>query len=193
MVAQAVEGRRREFGTVRHCARAALGELGFAPAPLLPGERGAPRWPDGVVGSMTHCRGYRAAAVARDADVVTIGLDAEPDEPLPSEGVAELIVLPEERVMLRRLAAQQPGICWDRLLFSAKESVYKAWFPLTGCWLDFTEATIRIDPVARSFTARLLVPGPLVAGSRMAGFDGSWLARDGLLVTAVAVHRNSLR
>ena len=63
-VSRAVRKRRLEFDTVRHCARQALGELGYSPAPLLKGEWGEPQWPKGIVGSMTHCQGYRAAAVA---------------------------------------------------------------------------------------------------------------------------------
>jgi len=78
VIAKAVDKRRREFSTVRHCARLALAMLGLPRSPLLPGERGAPQWPVGVVGSMTHCAGYRAAAVARASDMVTIGIDAEP-------------------------------------------------------------------------------------------------------------------
>ncbi|HEV2087835.1 MAG TPA: 4'-phosphopantetheinyl transferase superfamily protein, partial [Cryptosporangiaceae bacterium] len=72
------------------------------------------------------------------------------------------------------------------LLFSAKESVYKAWAPLTGTFLDFDGAEIRIDPKTATFTARLLVPGAdVVAG---AGYElhGRFVARDGLLATAVA-------
>ncbi len=71
LLAQAVEKRPLEFTTVRHCARVALGRLGVPAAPILPGEHGAPQWPEGIVGSMTHCAGYRAAVVARSADVVT--------------------------------------------------------------------------------------------------------------------------
>ncbi len=89
-VARAVEGRRREFTTVRHCARAALARLGVGPSAITKGDRGAPRWPEGVVGSMTHCAGYRGAAVARTADLTAIGIDAEPNEPLPA-GVLDLI------------------------------------------------------------------------------------------------------
>lgn len=63
-VAQAVESRQREFATVRYLARRALGRLGRPAAPILPNRRGAPQWPDGIVGSMTHCAGYRAAAVS---------------------------------------------------------------------------------------------------------------------------------
>jgi 4'-phosphopantetheinyl transferase EntD len=184
VVARAVESRRREFATVRACARSALARLGLPPAAILPGPRGAPQWPDGVVGSMTHCAGYRAAAIARAAEVLTIGVDAEPDEPLPP-GVLDLIALAPEKDRVASLAAAAPGTCWDRLLFSAKESVYKAWFPLTARWLDFSEAMITIEPLAGTFTAQLLVPGPEADNRVIDKFSGRWLARDGLVVTAI--------
>lgn len=186
VVARAVDKRRREFTTARGCARAALARLGLPPSPILPGERGAPQWPAGVTGSITHCDGYRAAAVARLRDVVTVGVDAEPDGPLP-DGVLDLVSLDGERDQLRELAATAPSVCWDRLLFSAKEAVYKAWFPLTGRWLDFTEATVAIDPAAGTFAASLLVPATGADGRQLAGFSGRWLARRGLVLTAIAV------
>ncbi|HEY6480768.1 MAG TPA: 4'-phosphopantetheinyl transferase, partial [Streptosporangiaceae bacterium] len=83
VIGRAIEKRRREFTTARACARAALARLGQPPVAILPGERGAPGWPPGIVGSITHCAGYRAAAVARVSQVLAIGLDAEPDLPLP--------------------------------------------------------------------------------------------------------------
>ncbi|WP_341717398.1 4'-phosphopantetheinyl transferase superfamily protein [Micromonospora sp. FIMYZ51] len=185
VIARAVQKRRREFSTVRDCARRALGQLGLAPAPILPGVRGAPVWPDGVVGSMTHCDGYRGAALARSTEIASIGVDAEPHAPLP-EGVLDAIALPDERVRTATLTAGQPTICWDRLLFSAKESVYKAWFPLTGRWLGFEEADIELDP-AGTFVARLLVPGPLLGGKPVSSFHGRFLIDQGLLLTTIAV------
>ncbi|WP_327159478.1 4'-phosphopantetheinyl transferase family protein [Streptomyces zaomyceticus] len=187
VVGGAVAARCREFASVRSCARRALGGLGLPPVPLLPGAGGAPRWPEGVVGSMTHCRGYRAAAVARGTDLLAIGCDAEPNEPLPSPGTLELVSLPQERVWLREFTARRPAVSWDRLLFSAKESVYKTWFPLTGRPLDFDEAVITPDPVAGTFRAELLVPGPVVDGVRITAFDGRWCAGNGLVVTAIGL------
>ncbi len=185
-IAGAVEKRRREYGTVRHCARTALRELGVAPVPILSGGRREPLWPPGVVGSLTHCMGYRAAAVGRDREVHTIGIDAEPHQPLTAE-VLGLIALDGERAHLEELAATDGRTRWDRLLFCAKEAVYKAWFPLTLGWLGFEQAAVTIDPVELTFSARLLVPGPLVDGERLTGFDGRWVVRHGLVVTAVAL------
>lgn len=79
--------------------------------------------------------------------------------PLPNHGMLDLIASHEERVRLRHLAAGKPGVSWDRLLFSAKESVYKTWFPLARRWLGFGSADVVIDAAGGTFTARLLVPG----------------------------------
>jgi 4'-phosphopantetheinyl transferase EntD len=186
LVAGAAVKRRLEFTTARHCARRALDALGVPAAPLLPGERGAPRWPDGVVGSITHCPGYRAAAVARASQLLALGLDAEPDAPLP-DGVLPRVTIPSERARLRALTAAAPGTSWDRLLFSAKEATYKAWYPLTGRWLGFEDADVTVDPAGGTFQVRLLVPGPVVDGTPLTAFRGRWLAEGGLLVAVVAV------
>ncbi|MET9833578.1 4'-phosphopantetheinyl transferase superfamily protein [Streptomyces sp. NPDC006385] len=191
VVVQAVAKRRREFAVVRSCARRAMEKLGVPPRPILPGERGAPGWPAGLAGSMTHCDGYGAAALVRTCDLASLGIDAEPHQTLP-EGVLPAVALPAEADRLRRLAGDHPEVHWDRLLFSAKESVYKAWFPLTGKWLDFAEADIDVfadpgEPHSGGFRARLLVPGPCVGDRRLDHFEGRWTVQRGLVATAVSV------
>lgn len=186
IVRQAVDKRRREFTTARWCARQAMVKLGRPAGPVLPGTRGEPQWPAGLVGSITHCDGYRAAVLAESEVITTVGIDAEPNQPL-TPGVLKAVSLPDERVRLETLRREHPEVHWDRLLFSAKESVYKAWFPLTSRWLDFEDADITIDPMAGTFEARLRVTGPRLRGRKLTGFSGRWLARNGLVVTAIAV------
>jgi 4'-phosphopantetheinyl transferase EntD len=164
-VARATESRRREFATGRACARAALARLGYPAVAVPRGPRGDPVWPEGLVGSITHCAGYRAAAVALADDVLSLGIDAEPDEALPDPGMLELIALAEERARLGELAAALPGTGWDRLLFSAKESVYKAWFPLARRWLGFESAHVSIDQDQGAFTARVVGAAPPGGGA----------------------------
>ena len=171
-------GRRQQYTIARTCGRLALRRLGLPEAPILRGASREPVWPAGVVGSLTHCAGYCAAAVARDSDVAAVGIDAEPHGPLP-RGVLERIAIAPERDWLR--GAGDAGVCFDRVLFSAKESVYKAWFPLARRWLGFHDAHVEIDPAAGTFRVRLLVPGPV------AGFDGRYVVARGLIVTAVTV------
>jgi len=185
-VARAVDARRRAFTTARGCARRALADLGIGPVPIPRGDGRAPRWPAGVVGSITHCDGYRAAAVARASELAALGIDAEPGGPL-KPAVLRRVASDEEVASLEALACAHPGVPWDRLLFSAKESVFKAWSPLTGRWLGFEDAVVAIDPAAGTFTARLLVEGPALDGTPLRQFDGRWTAARGLVVTAVAV------
>jgi enterobactin synthetase component D / holo-[acyl-carrier protein] synthase len=182
--------RRAEFTAGRLCARTALARLGVPAAPLLPGRAGEPQWPAGVAGSITHCAGYRACAVALAADVAAIGIDAEPDAQLPA-GLVEAVAGGPERAWIRRQmaaapAAAVPTVCWDRLLFSAKEAVCKLWYPLTGQWLAPREVVV-FAAATGTFSAHLPGPGgPGLPGDRPATrMTGRWLARGGLIVTAV--------
>jgi 4'-phosphopantetheinyl transferase EntD len=182
VVALAVAGRRREFATGRLCARRALARLGVRPVAILPGAGGEPVWPPGVVGSITHCAGYRAAAVAWADDVPSLGIDAEPHHPLP-DGVLDAVASADEQHRLHRLAAIDPHVHWDRVLFSAKESVYKAWYPHAGEMLDYDEADVTLQRDG-TLAARLLVPGPDLDGHRITGFTGRWHIESGLVITA---------
>jgi 4'-phosphopantetheinyl transferase EntD len=175
--------RRRDFAAGRHCARRALARVGVPPQPILSGPDREPRWPDGLVGSITHCDGYAAAAVARRADVAALGIDAEPHDALP-DGVLRLVAGEAERSWI---ASADAGTCWDRVLFSAKESVFKAWFPLAGRWLGFRDAVVSFTPRSGRFRAELVAPPAEVGIGSLTGFDGRFMVRDGLVLTAVVV------
>lgn len=187
-ISGAVEQRRREFATVRACARTALARLGVPAAPIPRGQRGAPQWPTGVVGSMTHCEGYRAAAVALARDVAAIGIDAEPNSALPKE-VLGLVSHPQERLQVDELASSCAGVHWDRLLFCAKEAVFKAWYPATRRELDFQDAVITIDASRGLFTARLLMEELVLDGRAIRELPGRWLSENGLLATSITIPR----
>jgi 4'-phosphopantetheinyl transferase EntD len=173
---QVSDKRRREFTAGRICARRALADLGHPPAPILPGPDRAPLWPHGVLGSITHCDGYCAAAVASKGTFAAIGIDAEPDAALPQD-LFEHITLAKERTWL---CEQPAALNWARVLFSAKESVFKAWFAMTGQWLDFADACVTIDPGNGCFRAEF------AAGAAPA-IDGRYSVRGGLVLTAIAI------
>ena len=187
LIARAVAKRRNEFVTVRHCARLALGELGVPPAPILKGDKGEPRWPDGIVGSLTHCEGYRGAVVGRTCRVRSVGIDAEPHGVLP-KGVLDAISLPDER---RDMAALPAELHWDRILFCAKEATYKAWFPLTHRWLGFVDALIVFDlggnPTSGGFVSRILIDGAAESGPPLDALSGRWSVQNGLVLTAIVL------
>ncbi|WP_433656669.1 4'-phosphopantetheinyl transferase Npt [Nocardia sp. CA-128927] len=189
LIAKAVEKRRRDFIGARHCARLALAELGEPPVAIGKGERGAPIWPRGIVGSMTHCDGYRAAALAHKMRFRSIGIDAEPHAALP-DGVLDSVSLPPEREWLNTTYS---GLHLDRLVFCAKEATFKAWWPLTARWLGFEEAHITFeiqdsteDSGHGTFHSELLVPGQTNDGGvPLISFDGRWLIADGFILTAI--------
>lgn len=146
-------------------------------------------WPRGIVGSLTHCDGYRAAALGHKLRFRSIGIDAEPHDTLP-DGVLDSVTLPQEREWLK---TTDSALHLDRLLFCAKEATYKAWFPLTLRWLGFEEAHIRFeiedcsaDSGHGSFRSELLVPGQTTDGGvPLRSFDGRWLITDGYILTAI--------
>jgi 4'-phosphopantetheinyl transferase EntD len=186
IIAHAVETRQRDFAAVRSCARACLGRLGYPQVPILPGLGGAPTWPAGVQGSMTHCAGYAAAAVSPHRRISAIGIDAEPDAPLP-DGVLDLIATAAEQDRLAMTQPEPDSPNFDRLLFSAKESVYKAWFPLVGEWLDHHEAEILLNPHNQTFKAQLSRNGLTVGGRHIRHLHGRWTRNQGILATAVVL------
>lgn len=177
-----------DFSRGRSCARAALKQLGLPPVPIVRGADREPLWPLGIVGSITHCRGYAAAAVARRERIATIGIDAEPHEKLP-EGVLAMVALPSEAAWIA--ANPHTLMCFDRLLFSIKECVYKAWFPLTGRWLGFEDVCVTIEPESESFEARFLVAGPVIDGIAVPAFRGRYRADAARLLCAIAVENDA--
>jgi 4'-phosphopantetheinyl transferase EntD len=135
---------------------------------------------------LTHCQGYAAAAVGLAPPIHAIGIDAEPDAPLP-DGVLDVVATPAELALLAGIAALENGPCWDRLLFSAKESVYKAWCPVVGTWLDPQETEIVFHPGSSAFTA-VLSRGGMTAGERpIARLEGRWTRQRETLVTALVL------
>lgn len=145
------------------------------------GAAGEPLWPAGFRGSITHCEGYVAVVAAAEGAVPCLGVDAEPAAALP-EGVLAEIALPGELRRLGRAARVQPAVAWDRLLFCAKEAVYKAWYPAEHTWLDFSDIEVWLGPRR----VRMLVRAP--TGGRVA-YRGRWLCAHGLLVVAVTGRR----
>lgn len=190
LIARSVAKRRNEFITVRHCARIALGQLGLPPVPILKGDKGEPCWPDGVVGSLTHCAGYRGAVVARSPVVRSVGVDAEPHDVLP-DGVLDAISLEAERRQIEAMAALPIGLHWDRILFCAKEATYKAWFPLTKRWLGFEDAHITFDVDGSGsvggFESAILVDGSTLSGPPLTALRGRWSVNRGLVLTAIVL------
>ena len=125
---------RRASGAARRVARELLSEFGYVDAALPKSASGAPIWPVGVVGSLAHDATVAIAAVARRDAIAALGIDIEPLEPFPLE--IDTVATARERRSL-------PGEPYaGRLLFAAKEAVYKAVHPLDGQRLEHHDVEV---------------------------------------------------
>lgn len=181
-IASAVPKRAVEFATGRWCARQALAQLGIHESPLLPNSDRAPVWPADIVGSITHTEGYCAAATGRRDRFAGIGIDAELDGRVGGE-LWPIVFTAGEIAWLGNLPAQErPTMA--TVLFSAKESFYKAQYPLTHAWLDFQAVTVSVRD--DSWTLNVVSPQGALQRLRLP-VSGRFAIRDRLVVTAIAI------
>ncbi|HLY80557.1 MAG TPA: 4'-phosphopantetheinyl transferase superfamily protein [Caulobacteraceae bacterium] len=159
-VAKAAPKRRREFAAGRACARQALSRLGLAPQAIPVGPGGAPIWPDGVVGSISHCEGFCCAVATRSGDVSGVGVDAEAAEALTPR-LRDFVCGPAEIAAFASLP-DGPALDWGKLAFSAKEAFYKAYHPKLGAFLAFHDVQVAFvleAPDRGAFSMTILHPG----------------------------------
>lgn len=134
-MARAIPKRRYEFAAGRRAARAAMVDLGLPETAIPQGPDRAPIWPAGLTGSIAHCDQVCIAAVSQSHR--SIGIDIEPATPL-ADDLIPLICTAAEQAWLpasgRGHVAKQ--------IFSAKEAVYKAQYPLTGRIIGFDDLNL---------------------------------------------------
>jgi 4'-phosphopantetheinyl transferase EntD len=176
--------RRREFTAGRVSARAALRRLGLPERPLLVNPDRTPRWPEGVTGSISHCRDYCAVVVAPRSRFAGLGLDVELADPL-EPALAARICRPGE---VERLAGVRPpgGTNWEKIVFSAKESTYKCYYPLARTFLGFHDVEVTLSPAESAFRAVLVrADAPPAAGARV--FHGRFSCDGARVFSGVAL------
>lgn len=138
----------------RLAAHAALGSLGVEPVALAREPTGAVTWPREVVGAIGHTHGLAVAVVGLSAQFHGVGIDVEKADRGIDDGTRRILTRPEEHGWLD---APPPLPAAPLLLLaSAKEVVFKAYFPPTQVRLRFTDAVI--EPTPTGFHARVLRP-----------------------------------
>jgi 4'-phosphopantetheinyl transferase EntD len=183
-VERAVPTRQREFATGRELARGLLTELGHADFTLLREEDRIPRWPDGVVGSITHAADLCAVAVARGRDYHGVGIDLEPDEAVDKD-IERVVCRDAEHDWVAAAGEDERGVrC--RIVFSVKEAVYKAFYPKTRQFWSFQDVTVAIDLDDGCYRARL--PG----GAGVDEVTGRVRRDGGWIVSTLAVSRGAM-
>jgi enterobactin synthetase component D len=187
---RAVPKRQAEFVAGRWCARLAMQQLGLEPVEVAIGKDRAPVWPPLGCGSITHAgpthdqSAIACCALAFASDYRGIGVDIE--NLLVETTVAEtqsLIIDAQERALLLAQDASWPWLM--TLVFSAKESLFKALYPSVGRYFDFLDARlVELDLPAQRIGFALKVP---LAPQLPAGFriDGQFVTRGQRLLTLI--------
>jgi len=179
-VSRAVQRRREEFSTGRVCARGALEALGAPGGEIPVGSSREPVWPAGYVGAITHDAGLCIAVARRPDRVSGIGIDLADSEPLPPE-VRTLVCTAEELSdPLIRDFAPADGF---KLVFSAKEALYKVLFPILRRFVDFQEVRVRLDPEQEAWRPEVLPPHRDALPARIS-LEGRFLVTDRHIVTS---------
>jgi 4'-phosphopantetheinyl transferase EntD len=160
--------RRRASGAARIVARDLLRELGAdAAAPLTRSPSGAPAWPEGVIGSLAHDDDFAVAAVARRGLLAGLGVDVEPGEPLPADLVGLVLNAAERREANADRVKQ-------RLVFVAKEAVYKAIHPLDGTPLEYADIEIALGEGRATLKDGRRLQLVTLAGERLVAVALAW-------------------
>lgn len=124
-------------GAGRMVARRLLASQGTENGVILRAASGEPVWPGPFLGSIAHDDEVAVVAVTRDRSYRALGIDVEPVEPLPEE-IFPLVVTERDNA-----GSIEPDLA-GRLIFSAKEAVYKAAFPSDREILDYEDITINL-------------------------------------------------
>ncbi len=184
-VAKAVLKRRQEYATGRYLARLAL-ERHFAinAFDLLASASRAPLWPDGISGSISHCN-TRAWVALAQAGGGSLGIDGEDRKTLDPD-LWRMVFTRAERTALSTL---DPGLRGQRALvmFSAKEALYKAQFPQSGCFMGFEDAEITLEEGGRFLACFKKSVGPFPEGLTV---SGQW-RQDEFTLTAIRLPAGS--
>lgn len=187
--------RVHQFTAGRHCAALALDRLGWPPAGLPRGVRGEPRWPEGIAGSITHDDGHAAAAVCRVGRVRAVGIDVQRSRAI-SPGVARRVCRPAELVAATELLgglgeAPRVLVSPETLLFSVKESVYKAWYPLTRLPLGFEDVEVLFDQETGGFGVGFCTERARVVATPLGTWRGRFDVKGWRVRTALVVERHA--
>ena len=137
-----VEKRKAEYLAGRYCAKVSLSQKGIDNFQVIIGADREPIWPNGVVGSITHSEKFASAIIADEKDYFGIGIDIEEIIPLDSiNQIKNVVVDHRESEIMKSTALPFNTIL--TLVFSAKESFFKATFPRIKRFLDFDAIKFR--------------------------------------------------
>ena len=178
--------RQSEFSQGRRCAHQALAKFKLESEPILRNtDSKEPCWPKGVLGSITHSGKNAAAAVGMSGDVSGIGIDLECLSRVVDFNISRQVCVEKELEWLKSLTPDQANLGL-RIIFSAKESIFKCLFPISKTYLYFKDATVTVDEANTEFTFTL---SRECSGITEVGFQhgGKFSIVEKMLLTAIYI------
>lgn len=153
--------------------------------PVLQGLQREPVWPEGVVGSISHTTGWAIAVTALRTDVTSLGIDLERIAGRQGIDISRRVCRPSELEWLAALSEAEQQL-YQLVIFSAKESVYKALYPLCKRVFGFHDLELQLDRVDKKFKGRLIVD---LSPQLRTGFvvSGGWSVAGQYLLSHVMV------
>tara|TARA_R110000764_G_scaffold147589_1_gene235512 strand:+ start:210 stop:896 length:687 start_codon:yes stop_codon:yes gene_type:complete len=134
--------RQETFLAGRLAVRHAQVQLNMFAKDIPKAEDGSPQWPNEYTGSISHTDNQAVAALLPQAQggIQYIGIDLEPLVNADKLDAACLIGLETELKILIAGGVEKPLLIL--LLFSLKESIYKALHPVVGAFFDFLDVEL---------------------------------------------------
>jgi 4'-phosphopantetheinyl transferase EntD len=145
--------RQRDFIAGRIATRNALRRLNIYNFPILVGKHRNPLFPKNIIGSISHTKDYCAVVISNNKNILSLGFDAETRDSKINDNMMDLICTKNEKIWLKQSNNYK---LYVKIIFSAKESIYKCYFPIIKEFLDFQDVEISINLVKNNFTFKIL-------------------------------------
>ena len=174
--------RLADFSTGRYCAIKALEQLGIHDAVIPIGEDRAPIWPEGIVGSISHCDSLIGAIVAKSSDHISLGLDIEEIGRVTLD-LWDLVFTENEKNYLSGLSDENKHV-QSTAIFSIKEAFYKFQYPITKTFLDFLEVEVDLP----GFKHINVLSDNVINVSSIRGHKSLYIIENKCIVSFITMH-----
>lgn len=192
----AVFKRKLHYFLGRACIAQALEKLGHPRVQVETNPDRSPKWPSGILGALTHTDRWVMTAVAASGHFLGIGIDSEEiSRATPIEKIAQSFADEQEKQLMHY--ANLPLRTWLFLIFSAKESLFKALYPIKREYFGFEHARVvsispdqRVElPFSGSFFIQLTHPkNGFLQGT---AFKGLYQVSQSQVHTWIGIHQEA--
>jgi len=178
--------RLTDFSTGRYCAIKALEQLGIQDTTIPIGADRAPIWPEGIVGSISHCDKLVGAIIAKKTDHISLGLDIEEIGRVTPD-LWDLVFTENEKVYLSSLCERKLEE-HSTAIFSIKEAFYKFQHPITKIFLDFLDVEVSLP----TFEQVIVLAKSVSQESLIRKNKADWFIEKDCIISIITIHMSEI-